>query len=116
MSSQRKRTNVALWVYNIRMYIQKAYSHIDEQTIIEDAKREGFEPTKFTNSPGDTYPPHKHTETKLLIFLRGSMNVKVGKDSFECKPGDKLVIEGDVLHEAKVGEKGCEFLWSEKIL
>lgn len=97
------------------MYIQRAYSQIDEQRIITDSKKEGFEPVKFTNSPGDVYPLHKHTETKLLIFLKGGMRVKVGNEVFECKPGDKLVIEGNVLHEAKVGEKGCEFLWSEKL-
>ncbi len=44
------------------------------------------------------------------------MEVKVGEETFQCKPGDKLIIPGDTKHSAIVGHDGCEFFWSEKLI
>ena len=40
---------------------------------------------------------------------------KVGDNTFNCSPGDKVVIPGNVEHEATAGPEGCVFFWSEKL-
>lgn len=96
------------------MYHPKYYEKIDEQDMMQDAAREGFHPIKIINNPGDVYPLHQHSETKLLLFLQGSMDVEVGNQRFPCSAGDKLIIPGNTPHKAVVSSEGCMFLWAEK--
>ncbi len=97
------------------IYLPKQYAGWSEDAIAKDAKLEGFAPFHFTNKPGDIYPPHAHPETKLLVFLEGSMEVRVADQLFHCEAGDKLIIPGNMTHEATVGPQGCTFFWSEKM-
>ena len=97
------------------MYQPNFYKEINESTITEDVRKEGFSPFLIRDTPGRVYTLHRHSETKLLVFLEGEMTVKVGEDSFECRRGDRLLIPGDVEHAAIVGSAGCLFLWSEKL-
>lgn len=98
------------------MYYPKAYEAIDKEKIYQDIRKEGFSPMLFSNGPGDVYEKHSHPETKILVFLSGSMDVTVNDKTFHCKPGDKLVINGNTPHEAVVDKNGCSFYWSEKII
>lgn len=98
------------------MYFKRFYKRIEKSKIIEDIKKEGFEPTIFTNSAGDVYTPHQHPETKLLVFIKGEMTVEVGDKTFKCSKGDKLLIPGNIVHSAQVGPSGCTFFWSEKLI
>ena len=82
----------------------------------EAVQQDGFDPLLITDPPGATYPPHIHPETKLLAFLRGSMEVTVEGECFTCKPGDRVLIPGNIEHSALVGPDGCDFFWSEKLL
>ncbi len=97
------------------MYEANFYKTIDKEGIAEDARREGFDPVYITDPPGRVYPPHRHPETKLLVFLEGNMEVRVKGQEFDCKPGDKLIIPGNLEHSAIVGPEGCTFFWSEKL-
>jgi len=81
---------------------------------MEDIKREGFNPLRFSNAPGFVYHSHRHQETKLLVFLEGSMEVKVEEETYQCGSGDKLIIPGNMEHSAIVGSEGCVFFWAEK--
>ncbi len=84
---------------------------------IESAiQQEGFSPIKITDPPKHHYSKHMHPETKPLAFLEGSMDVIVAGELFRCMPGDKLLIPGNTIHEAVVGDEGCTFFWSEKLL
>lgn len=98
------------------MYSKDFYRGKTENEIAELARKEGFNPIKFSNSPGFVYTLHQHPETKLLAFLKGSMEVKVNGETFLCELGDKLIIPGNTPHAAVVGNDGCEFFWSEKLL
>lgn len=97
------------------MYQAKFYKKIDRERIAEEVREEGFDPVCIDDPPGRDYPSHHHVETKLLVFLQGSMEVKVKDRSYDCKPGDKLIIEGNAEHSAVAGPKGCTFFWSEKL-
>ncbi len=97
------------------MYLKTYYKEIDELKIQNDLKKEGFKRAKFTNRPGDVYSQHFHKETKILAFLQGAMKVKAGDKTYDCKVGDRLIIEGNITHSAVVGAQGCTFFWAEKL-
>lgn len=97
------------------MYQESFYSGLKEEEIEQKVRGEGFTPIKFSDPPRYTYFEHTHAETKLLAFLQGSMEVKVGDQIFQCKAGDKLIIPGNTPHSAITGSEGCAFFWSEKL-
>jgi quercetin dioxygenase-like cupin family protein len=98
------------------VYTAQAYKGMNSNRIAEIIRQEGFDPILINDMPGYTYPEHEHPETKLLAFLKGSMQVNVGNQSFACSAGDKLVIPGNTVHSAIAGDRGCTFFWSEKLL
>ncbi|MCH7640784.1 cupin domain-containing protein [Patescibacteria group bacterium] len=98
------------------MYKQGFYKNLHEDEIAKKVKKEGFDPIKISDPPGRIYSRHTHPETKLLAFLEGSMEVRVGDETFQCKAGDKVIVDGNVKHSAVVGPEGCTFFWSEKLM
>lgn len=98
------------------MYEPGYYKNLDEKKVAEDVRQEGFDPVKISDSPGHVYSPHRHPETKLLAFLEGGMEVRVGSETYQCSASDKVIIPGNVEHSAVVGSEGCEFFWSEKLM
>lgn len=97
------------------VYQPQAYKTIDRDSIAREVRKEGFDPLYINDPPGHFYPSHHHLATKLLVFLKGSMEVEVAGQKYRCLPGDKLIIPGDVEHAAVVGKDGCSFFWSEKL-
>lgn len=98
------------------MFYKNFYKGLSEEEIKKKVVEEEYEPIRFTNGPGDIYNIHKHPETKLLVFIKGDMCVTVAGKHYNCEVGDKLIIPGNVEHSAKVGDSGCTFLWSEKLV
>jgi quercetin dioxygenase-like cupin family protein len=91
------------------------YKTLDRDLIASEVRKEGFDPLYIEDPPGHVYPPHRHPATKLVVFLKGSMEVEVAGQKYSCLPGDKLIIPGNVEHAAVVGSAGCSFFWSEKL-
>jgi quercetin dioxygenase-like cupin family protein len=89
---------------------------LSEPDIARKVSEAGFDPIRISDPPGHIYPPHSHAETKLLAFLRGGMRVTIAGQTYECSPGDQLIIPGNVEHSAVIGREGCVYFWSEKIL
>lgn len=98
------------------MYFPGIYKGKSEEKILELIKANGFIPLKITNRPGIVYSLHTHPETKLIVILSGSMELTIADKDYNCTHGDKIIIAGSIKHSAVVGEKGCEFYWSEKLL
>jgi mannose-6-phosphate isomerase-like protein (cupin superfamily) len=96
-------------------YEPEIYARMDETAVRADLERDGWDPRLFTDPSGTVYPPHRHAETKLLAFIRGSMEVRVGDQIYRCLAGDKLVIPGGTKHAAVAGPEGCTFFWSEQL-
>jgi len=86
------------------------------EAVKKHIESEGFHPLIIHNLAGYTYNPHHHPETKLLAFLEGNMVVTVDNIAINCKPGDKVIIPGNIDHDGIVGPDGCRFFWSEKII
>jgi quercetin dioxygenase-like cupin family protein len=97
------------------MYQPKYYEGLSQEKIVEDIKSLGFEPKLFSDPPGKIYAQHEHPTTKLLAFLSGSMKVTVWEDTYDCGPGDKILIPGSAEHSAIVGDEGCTFFWAERL-
>ena len=87
----------------------------DEKAVLASLRTAGWDPIPITDPPGFVYPPHRHMAAKLLVILDGSMEVAVAGEVRHCRPGDQLVIPGEVEHAAVVGPDGCRFFWSEQI-
>jgi quercetin dioxygenase-like cupin family protein len=85
------------------------------EEIVNYIKSQGFIPIRISNSPGYEYIVHTHPETKILVGLKGYMKVQVETVYYTLKPGDLLIIEGNKVHNAKVGDEGCVFYWAEKL-
>lgn len=86
------------------------------EKIIKAINQVGFNPILITDRPGFVYEIHTHPETKLIVCLEGSMKVKVADQTFNFEPGVKIRIAGNTPHSGVVGNKGCTYFWSEKIL
>ena len=96
-------------------YAPNIHAGLDPQAVLDRLRRDGWHPIPITDAPGSIYPPHAHATTKLLAILSGSMDVKVGDETWRCLPGDQVIIPGGVEHAALVGPDGCRFFWSEQL-
>ena len=96
------------------MYQQNFFENKSRAEIEKKIREDGFEPILFSHGPGYRYEAHQHITEKLLVFLEGSMKVRAGDKTYECRTGDKLLIPSSVEHEATVGPAGCIFFWSER--
>ena len=99
----------------ISWYQPETYKALDQEKIASSIRQDGFNPVSISDPAGYVYPPHRHPETKLLVFLKGSMKVYVQGREFNCSAGDRLMIPGNMEHSAVVGPEGCNFFWSEKL-
>lgn len=95
-------------------YRRKIYQGLAEREIKKRICKQGFSPVLIHNSPSYEYHPHEHPETKLIAIVEGSMTVQSAGKTYECTPGDRIIISGAVLHSAIAGKEGCTFFWSEK--
>ncbi|HEX9804364.1 MAG TPA: AraC family ligand binding domain-containing protein [Candidatus Dojkabacteria bacterium] len=93
---------------------KKKFLNLSKEEIREEIKKMGFIPIIIYNIPDYIYERHNHKETKLLVFLKGGMELEIEGRRFDCKPGDLVIIPGLKYHSAVVGKEGCEFFWSEK--
>jgi quercetin dioxygenase-like cupin family protein len=80
--------------------------------VAERLRAEGVDPYSWSNAPGDRYPAHSHTYTKLLICAAGSITFLVGEaeETVELHPGEGFVLLAGTRHAAKVGPEGCTCL------
>lgn len=98
------------------LYQSGFYGHLSIPQIRERVLAEGFDPIRIDDPAGHIYAPHRHPETKLLAFLSGSMEVQVADQTFHCVAGDRLLIPGNVEHNARVAADGCVYFWSQKMV
>ena len=76
----------------------------------ERLRAAGVEPYAWSNAPGDTYAPHEHETTKLLICADGSITFNVESQPIELIAGRGLLLPAGTRHSAVVGPDGCTCL------
>ena len=69
----------------------------------------GVDPQSWSNGPGDRYPAHEHSFTKLLVCAEGSITFLIGADEepVELSAGDGFELPPHTMHAAIVGPTGC---------
>ncbi len=97
-----------------KIFWQGKYNDMSEGRIMEALEEERFSPIKITNGSGYRYHEHSHPEEKLMVILEGEMDVITKEKTYSCKPGDKLILPGNLVHAAIVGEDGCTFFWAQR--
>lgn len=50
---------------------------------------------------------HSHPEEQISVVVRGEITMTVGGETRLLKPGDSILIPGDVLHGGKAGAEGA---------
>jgi mannose-6-phosphate isomerase-like protein (cupin superfamily) len=98
-----------------QVYQRGLYSEIDQTDIRQRVMDEGWIPYVIDEPPGYAYAPHRHEEAKLIVILRGEMDVTLESETIHCRPGDKLTIPGGMEHAAVMGAEGCAYFWSEQV-
>ena len=74
-------------------------------------RRADVVPYAWSNAPGDRYPPHEHSYTKLLMCAAGSITFELeGAAAIELLPGEGFVLLPGARHAAVVGPDGCTCL------
>ena len=71
-------------------------------------RREGLDPSPWSNGPGDRYGAHEHGYDKVIAVERGSINfgLPVTADSIHLDEGDRLELPAGTRHDAHVGPSG----------
>ena len=79
----------------------------DEQLLRELMVKDGLQPYRWSNYPGDIYLPHTHPYFKVLYVVKGSIIFELANgETLELKAGDRLNLPTGIEHAARVGGKG----------
>ena len=60
----------------------------------------------FHNTVTEGYPKHWHTAIEIIMPTRGEYEVVVGKDSYNLKEGDIIMINSGVVHGMRFVSQG----------
>ena len=69
---------------------------------------QGLQPYRWSNGPGDTYPPHSHPYHKVILVVEGSITFGLPEEGehLQLIPGDRLDLPAGIMHDARVGAHG----------
>jgi uncharacterized protein YjlB len=75
-------------------------------------RREGLEPSPWSNGPRDVYAAHSHSYDKVLVCERGSIRFGLPGhgEAVELSVGDRLELPAGTTHDAIVGPAGVTCL------
>ncbi|MBK5269909.1 MAG: SMP-30/gluconolactonase/LRE family protein [Bacteroidia bacterium] len=58
--------------------------------------------------PNSTFPHHIHPEEQMMYVLRGGCNEIILDQEPAMKAGDVVLLPGNMVHGAKIGDLGCD--------
>jgi quercetin dioxygenase-like cupin family protein len=70
--------------------------------------REGLQPYRWSNAPGDVYNAHTHPYHKVIYVVKGSITFGFPGDGRQATlvVGDRLELPKGTAHNATVGSEG----------
>ena len=70
--------------------------------------RDGLDPGRWSNGPGDRYAAHAHGYDKIIVVERGSIRfgLPATAAAIDLDAGDRLELPAGIVHEALVGKEG----------
>jgi quercetin dioxygenase-like cupin family protein len=101
-------------IISVRKWIH-AYTHTEEK-LLEMMEKEGLQPYRWSNEPGDIYAAHVHDYHKVIYVVSGSITFGFpveGKPT-TLQAGDRLDLPPGVRHNAAVGQQGVVCLEAHK--
>ena len=75
-------------------------------------RREGLDPSPWSNGPGDRYPAHEHGYDKVIAVEHGSIRFGLpdAARAVDLATGDRLELPAGTRHDAVVGPAGVTCL------
>ena len=71
---------------------------------------EGFIPSFWDAEPGASYPDYIHSKDEIVWAVSGRAMIKVGNETDELGPGDRVLIPAQTYHTVQViGDEKLEF-------
>jgi len=79
-----------------------------EALITQMMTEEGVPPYRWSNGPGDQYPPHTHSYHKVIYVVQGSITFGLPTEGrqVQLQAGDRLDLPAGIRHDAVVGPAG----------
>ena len=79
-----------------------------EATIRHVLDKEGLQPYRWSNAPGDVYSAHTHPYHKVIYVVKGSITFGFPGDERQATlvVGDRLELPKGTAHSAVVGSEG----------
>jgi len=75
---------------------------LSEQEIEAHLFKEGYQPFKWNDVAGVTYPRHVHTVEECIWVVKGEIIFEVDGQEYHLKAGDKIYLPANARHSAKV--------------
>ncbi|MGD8624134.1 MAG: cupin domain-containing protein [Anaerolineae bacterium] len=68
--------------------------------------REGLQPYRWSNGPGDVYNAHTHGYHKVIYVVEGAITFGLPEGQIRLEAGDRLDLPQGTRHDAVVGPGG----------
>ena len=78
-----------------------AIDKIEMKTLVHGKKTLMVE---FRMKKGALLPLHSHPHEQTGYLVSGNINLTIGNETFDVKPGDSWCIAGDIVHHAVILE------------
>ena len=75
-------------------------------------RREGLDPSPWSNGPGDRYGAHQHGYDKVIVVVSGAIafGLPDERSTIALATGDRLELPAGTRHDAIVGPTGVSCL------
>lgn len=83
---------------------------MNRELVEKNYRDQGLEIEYGFDKPGIVYEPHRHEKT-WLYTLDGSLLIRLDEGEWQLlTPGTEFIVGEQQLHEARVGDKGWEYI------
>ena len=78
-------------------------------------QQEGYSVFQWTDSPGTKYGPHAHAEDQCHWIVSGTLELRVGHETYTLRAGDRDYLPANTIHSAFVpGDESVTYLIGAK--
>ena len=90
--------------------------YVPEETLLRDQlTREGYTVFLWADSPGTSYPPHRHEVDESIWVLKGEISFGIGGREYPLTTGDRLLLPTGTEHTATISDsEKCFYLVGQK--
>jgi quercetin dioxygenase-like cupin family protein len=83
----------------------------EESALRARLEAEGYSVYAWTDSPGATYPPHRHADDQSHTIIRGALALTVDGVEYVLRAGDRDWLPAGTVHAARVvGDEPVTYL------